>query len=1171
MSQQHYFSPLCISSSVFHNYRTLFTHIRNEHREESPFNIRCELDAFCGSRYSSFDSYRNHIYCCHRSLLDSSDNNDTVSSNTDDIVDDLENLFCHPTFSNESDAINDPESCIYPDEELHDTDHEFLNFDSPTLSINNEQLYFSKLAQFYTRFLLELREYHLLPQKVVQSISSKTCSLFDIIIKLIKTKASSAFMPIIDVEAIFTQVNFIINSISNSDYNFLKHCKNYFDYQPPAEIVLHTNDEHAYYIPLKHSLSCMLQNGQLLQAIIDNINSLSTRATKDNDLILSNRQNGITITNPIGPKKDLHKLTCFYYLLDDLPDIVRSQINSIGLHCIYYTKHLNKDNSRLILMKILVEDLNKLQTEGITIPCLSSRIYFVFSTLCGDNLASNEVGGFQKSFSSGSFCRHCFVTYEQRHIPLTDISFVPRTRLEHDMIVNKVIANHDGHIIQGVKNESWLKDLIGFHATESLPPDLMHDIAEGVCPLIINALLKEAIQQRLLTYSDIEQRTSCFIYGFYDSSNKPPPVKKQQLTHSNMAGTTSQKLCFFRLFPVIFRVIIGDLTLLPLYTILSEIISYIYANPLRKSWLSYLDGLCKQFHCLMIEHLPDHVTPKVHFLMEYTRSIEMHKLPVLNSCIRFEAKHLYFKQIAIRICNFKNPLLTLTKRHQLRYCMLNNSNSFCYSSSITVRSSKSIEWSKFSIPVRRLLINFINETDLVYECTSIDYHHMNVRTGSIVVHHLAHAEEIPVFCQIHHLLNFQEKITIIAEMLNTVSFDENLCSYEVAFTGTLVKIDIEHSFDIYPRCLDMYDVEQAHYINVLTHEDIDGSTLVLLQHNDIAEIFPRIKDRVKFVNQLAKLTSNLNEQNENTDGTTTTTTNVFDLTASSSLKPVDSVQENDTFDSSVLREKSQSNNDIHQTTEANLSSSINFPDDNDDIYATAKLPSDYQGPDLTIRMQHYIDDNNISKFNPHTALRDELLSCLFDDVTKSHKLLYPTNDEYLTMAKCLVKKLHVSSALYHDAVKDWQESIKQKSKRERKPLQLTTNFVKSKQEKYGNAEGRTNDIPIISMADRQNENLLSIVDPMKVELLTDDPDLDMFHNLWQQSFNIRRLCIRDLTVTEILERFPGYRLSEIVCATDNSLILAEVKDCAGVNLEGNVNDLLPKFFDHLPENNCFLS
>ncbi|CAM2701852.1 unnamed protein product [Rotaria socialis] len=816
------------------------------------FRGKCELDVSCGSRYSSFDSYRRHIYRCHRSLIDSFGNNDTPSSNIHDIVDDLENIFSHPTFSDESDAINDHESCIYPDEELDDTDRELLNFDSTVVSIANEQVNFGRLAQFYTRFLLELREYHLLPQNVVQSISSKICSLFDIIIKLFKTKVSSSFVSIIDMEAVFTHVRFIINSVSKSEYNFLKQCKNDFDYQPPTEIKLTTNEELAYYIPLKQSLFCMLQNGQLLQATIDNINSLSTRAAKDNDLILSNRQSrsvksnlsrqtnsnslllklytdGIGITNPIGAKKDSHKFTCFYYLLDDLPDIVRSQVNSIGLHCICYTKHLNNDNNRSILMNILVEDLNKLQTEGITIPCLFSRIYFVFSTLSSDNLASNEVEGFQKSFSSGSFCRHCFVTYEQRHIPLTEISFLPRTRIKHDMIVNKVIANNDGQIIQGVKNESWLKDLIGFHATESLPPDIMHDIAEGACPLIINALLKEVIQQRLLTYSDIEQRTSCFIYGFYDSSNKPPPVKRQQLIHSTIAGTASQKLCFFRLFPIIFHDIIGDLTLLPLYTILREIISYIYANPLRKSWLPYLDGLCKQFHCLMIEHLPDRVTPKVHFLTEYTRSIEMHGLPILNSCMRFEAKHLYFKQIAIRTFNFKNPLLTLTKRHQLRYCMLNNSNSFCYSSSITVRSSKSIKWSKLSIPVRRLLINFINETDLIYECTSIYYHHMNVRTGSIVVHHLAHAEEIPIFCQIHRLLNIQEKTTIIAEMLNTISFDENLWSYEVEFSGTLVTIDIEHCFDIHPHCLDMYDVEHVHYINLLTRisprTGLEGSVL----------------------------------------------------------------------------------------------------------------------------------------------------------------------------------------------------------------------------------------------------------------------------------------------------------------------------------------------------------
>ena len=58
---------------------------------------------------------------------------------------------------------------------------------------------------------------------------------------------------------------------------------------------------------------------------------------------------------------------------------------------------------------------------------------------------------------------------------------------------------------------------------------------------------------------------------------------------------------------------------------------------------------------------------------------------------------------------------------------------------------------------------------------------------------------------------------------------------------------------------------------------------------------------------------------------------------------------------------------------------------------------------------------------------------------------------------------------------------------------------------------------------------------MKLELLKNDPDLDMLHNLWQQSFNIRRLFLRELTITKILERFSGHRLSALVSAIDNGL------------------------------------
>ncbi|CAF3474545.1 unnamed protein product [Rotaria socialis] len=86
---------------------------------------------------------------------------------------------------------------------------------------------------------------------------------------------------------------------------------------------------------------------------------------------------------------------------------------------------------------------------------------------------------------------------------------------------------------------------------------------------------------------------------------------------------------------------------------------------------------------------------------------------------------------------------------------------------------------------------------------------------------------------------------------------------------------------------------------------------------------------------------------------------------------------------------------------------------------------------------------------------------------------------------------------------------------------------------------------------------------MHIKLPKYNPDNDILNDLWGQSFNIRGLCVRELSIDEILERFPAYRRPE--------LILAEVKDTVGVDINTNTNHLLPHFFDCIPDNGCFLS
>lgn len=54
----------------------------------------------------------------------------------------------------------------------------------------------------------------------------------------------------------------------------------------------------------------------------------------------------------------------------------------------------------------------------------------------------------------------------------------------------------------GVVGLSPLCKLIGFHPIISLPADVMHDFIEGVCPMIVICLLKQASSMRLITYGE---------------------------------------------------------------------------------------------------------------------------------------------------------------------------------------------------------------------------------------------------------------------------------------------------------------------------------------------------------------------------------------------------------------------------------------------------------------------------------------------------------------------------------------------------------------------------------------------------------------------------------------------------------------------------------------------
>ncbi|CAM4933777.1 unnamed protein product [Rotaria socialis] len=486
-------------------------------------------------------------------------------------------------------------------------------------------------------------------------------------------------------------------------------------------------------MPIQTSIQQMLNKPDVLTMLIKNVNENVNRNTIDTDLMFNYRHaldarqhevlknkpdallfqlyiDDIGLTNPIGAKRDTQKITMVYFQLEDLPDTVRSMLNSIGLIAMCHSSYLCNKLNRKKFFDPIIEDLNALQSTGIFIPTLGYHLNFAFTILAGDHLASNDIGGFQKNFNTGEFCRHCHINYDQKIIPLNQISHPRRITDQHNYIVQQVIDLDNNAVLQGVAGRSPLANLIGFHAVRSLPNDPMHDFHEGVCGQLLMAMLKEASAKRLLTYGEIESRLMSFEYGINDKSNKPPILRKKHLNKGKVVGTASQKMLLFKLFPIIFYDIIDRLETKEIYICLREIISLTFACPFRKSWLSYLKLLSINFQCLMVHLLPHLVTCKVHFITDYAKQIEMNGPAIRHWCMRFESKHQVFKRLAVKSNNFKNILYTLSKRNQLQQCLLLSSSNY-YTIKNEAYSLSEREFHTLSADIRVLLQKHVGSFD----------------------------------------------------------------------------------------------------------------------------------------------------------------------------------------------------------------------------------------------------------------------------------------------------------------------------------------------------------------------------------------------------------------------------------------------------------------------------
>ena len=206
--------------------------------------------------------------------------------------------------------------------------------------------------------------------------------------------------------------------------------------------------------------------------------------------------------------------------------------------------------------------------------------------------------------------------------------------------------------IYGIKTSSVFNELQNFHVISGLPSDIAHYLFEGVVPNVLQKVILHCVQEGYFSLEELNKRILCFPYEGSDLVNKPSKMKTNA-REFKVKQTAMQCWCLLRMLMLMVGkdVTIGDMTW-KLLLLLADVVE-LAATPIVSSALCYfMADVIESFLMLFNELFPDDsMTPKFHFITHYPQ-LMMEFGPLIRCwTLRFEGKHMYFKELTHRTKN----------------------------------------------------------------------------------------------------------------------------------------------------------------------------------------------------------------------------------------------------------------------------------------------------------------------------------------------------------------------------------------------------------------------------------------------------------------------------------------------------------------------------------------
>lgn len=487
----------------------------------------------------------------------------------------------------------------------------------------------------------------------------------------------------------------------STSYQRKQYYKEKFCVVEPITYILDHKKKHTFqYVPLLESLHQILSSKVILDKIIENHRgqqdieldpSLEFRSPEDGlhfkknsflnaeELRISLRLyvDDFETCNPLGTSRKKHKLCGVYWILGNLPPGSHSSLSSIYLAVLCKSGDVKTYGYEKVLEPLL-QDLKTLEDHGLYVPLLGKSLKGTVLSIVADNLGAHGVAGFLESFSGDFFCRFCTgKSCDIRSHCVASGAFDLRTREDHADHVKSACENNT-HCF-GVKRECvFTKTLSHFHVVSGFPPDIAHDIFEGIVPVELAYCLGSMISKRLFTLDDLNKAILAFPYKWSDKTNKPHIVPQSLLVRKTIGGNAHENWSLLRLLPFVIGPLVPDnepawLVLMDLKDIVELVVAPVHTD----ESISYLESKIVEHRQRYQELFPDvRLLPKHHYLEHYPQMIRCFGPLVAVWTMRFEAKHSFFKNIVKHTSCFKNVPQTLASKHQMMIAFHINSPSY---------------------------------------------------------------------------------------------------------------------------------------------------------------------------------------------------------------------------------------------------------------------------------------------------------------------------------------------------------------------------------------------------------------------------------------------------------------------------------------------------------------